>query len=74
MGSRLMEADLAMSDKSIQVKALQPLFDVDVPGYTAPFFDVTADGSRFVVITSADPTASRSITVLLNWQAALKKQ
>jgi hypothetical protein len=56
------------------VKALQPLFDVDVPGYTAPFFDVTPDGSRFVVITSADPTASRSITVLLNWQAALKKQ
>jgi serine/threonine protein kinase len=74
MGNRLMEADLAMSDKSIQVKALQPLFDVDVPGYTAPFFDVTADGSRFVVITSADPTASRSITVVLNWQAALKKQ
>jgi serine/threonine protein kinase len=74
MGNRLMEADLTMSDKSIQVKALQPLFDVDVPGYTAPFFDVTADGSRFVVITSADPTASRSITVVLNWQAALKKQ
>jgi eukaryotic-like serine/threonine-protein kinase len=74
MGNRLMEADLTMSDKSIQVKALQPLFDVDVPGYTAPFFDVTPDGSRFVVITSADPTASRSITVLLNWQAALKKE
>ncbi len=72
MGDRLTEADLAMSDKSIEVKALQPLFDVDVPGYTAPFFDVAADGSRFVVITSADPTASRSITVLLNWQAALK--
>jgi hypothetical protein len=74
MGDRLMEADLEMSDKSIEVKALQPLFDVDVPGYTAPFFDVSADGSRFLVITSADPTASRSITVLLNWQAALKKQ
>jgi Tol biopolymer transport system component len=74
MGNRLMEADLAMSDKSIQVKALEPLFDVDVPGYTAPFFDVAPDGNRFVVITSADPTASRSITVLLNWQAALKKQ
>lgn len=61
--------------KKVSAAALeQSLFEVDVPGYTAPFFDVTADGSRFVVITSADRTASRSITVLLNWQAALKKE
>jgi eukaryotic-like serine/threonine-protein kinase len=74
MGSRLMETDVTASGESLQVKALRPLFEMSVPSFSAPFYDVTSDGSRFLVITSADPTASRSITVLLNWQAALKNQ
>ncbi|MGB6199546.1 MAG: hypothetical protein WBF35_08370 [Candidatus Acidiferrales bacterium] len=74
MGGRLMKADVSASAESLQVKTLRPLFEVSVPSFNSPFFDVTSDGSRFLVITSADPTASRSITVLLNWQAALKNQ
>ncbi|MGB6198297.1 MAG: protein kinase [Candidatus Acidiferrales bacterium] len=74
MGNRLMEADLETDGNSLQMKAVHPLFKVSVPSFTAPFFDVTPDGSRFLVITSADPTATGSITVLSNWQAAMKNQ
>jgi serine/threonine protein kinase len=71
-GNRLMQADLSLSEKSVQVKAIQPLFQVNVPSFNAPLMDATSDGSRFVVISAADPTATRSITLLLNWEAELK--
>ncbi len=73
MGNRLMEADLAMSEKSVQVKSIHPLFQLAVPSSSTPFFDVNSDGSRFLVITAADSAASQSITVLLNWEARLKQ-
>jgi serine/threonine protein kinase len=73
MGNRLMEADLAMNEKSVQVKSIHPLFQLAVPSTSNPFFDVNSDGSRFLVITAADPTASQSITVLLNWEAKLNQ-
>lgn len=72
MGNRLMEADLATTGQSLQVKALHPLFQVSLPRFEAPFFDVTADGSRFIVVTSTDPNAAQSIGLLLDWQSKLK--
>ena len=72
MGNRLMEADLGFSGGAVQVKSLQPLFHVDLPGFANPFFDVSADGNRFIVVTSSDPNASRSIGLLLNWESKLK--
>jgi Tol biopolymer transport system component len=72
MGDRLMEADLTMSGASLQVNALHPLFQTTLPSFAAPFFDVSADGNRFLVISSAAPHASGSIGVLLNWQATLE--
>jgi dipeptidyl aminopeptidase/acylaminoacyl peptidase len=73
MGNRLMEADLTMGGASLQVNAIRPLFQTSLPGFAAPFFDVSADGSRFLVISSANPHASGSIGVLLNWQAKLSR-
>ena len=72
MGNRLMEADLGFSGGAVQVKAIHPLFQLSVPSFASPFYDVSADGSRFLVVTSADPNASRSIGLLLDWQARLK--
>jgi dipeptidyl aminopeptidase/acylaminoacyl peptidase len=47
------------------------LFDTRVLSVS---FDVTADGQRFIVNTPVDQAQFRSpITVVLNWQAALKK-
>jgi serine/threonine protein kinase len=72
VGNRLMQADLAASGGSVQVKALHSLFQLSLPTFADPFFDVSADGSRFLVVTSADPNASRSIGLLLDWQSKLK--
>ncbi len=73
MGNRLMEADLAMSGDSLTVKSIEPLFQLSLPTTNAPLFDVSRDGSRFIVATSADPAASDSITLLLNWPERLKE-
>jgi Tol biopolymer transport system component len=71
LANRLMQADLAESGASLRVTAVHPLFQVSLPSFAAPFFDVSADGGRFLVVTSADPAASQSIGVLLNWASRL---
>jgi len=73
MGNRLMEADLATSGESLQVKSIEPLFELSLPTTTAPLFDVSRDGNRFIVAASADPAASDSITLLLNWPERLQE-
>jgi len=74
MGNRLMEADLETSGTSLRVKAIQPLFQLDLPRTNAPLFDLTSDGSRFLVAASTDPAASNSITLLTSWPALVEKQ
>jgi hypothetical protein len=55
----------------------KPLFQLsgqDVAGYRTPY-DVTADGQRFLVSLPLDDTgAAPPITVVLNWNAGLKKR
>jgi Tol biopolymer transport system component len=74
MGNRLMEADLAVSGKSLQVKSIEPLFQLSLPRTEAPLYDVTPDATRFIVATSADPAAANSITLLLNWPSLLNQR
>jgi dipeptidyl aminopeptidase/acylaminoacyl peptidase len=74
MGNRLMEARLATSGKSLQVQSLEPLFQLDLPTTSGPLYDVTPDGSRFIAAASADPNASQSITLILNWEAEMKSK
>jgi hypothetical protein len=38
-----------------------------------PSWDVDPDGSRFLFATSATETSKMPFTVILNWQAGLKK-
>ncbi len=49
----------------------KPLFDVRL-GATNPTYDVSADG-RFLIATPAEQSATVPMTVVLNWQAGLKK-
>ncbi|HEV2494333.1 MAG TPA: protein kinase [Terriglobia bacterium] len=73
LGNRLMEADLALGATSLQVKSIHPLFEMNPPNIPMPFFDMTPDGEKFVVVTSDRPESS-SITLVTNWTALLKKQ
>ncbi|HEY6290481.1 MAG TPA: hypothetical protein VI455_02840 [Terriglobia bacterium] len=71
IGNRLMEADIALSANSLQVKSIRPLFEMNPPNIAMPLFDVTPDGQKFVVVTSDRPESSL-ITLVTNWTAALK--
>ncbi|MFZ3264836.1 MAG: hypothetical protein WA172_12620 [Terriglobales bacterium] len=53
------------------IDSVRPLFQLDLPSFTDPSYDVTADGQHFVAIT-ADRAKSNSITLLMNWPAELK--
>ena len=58
-----------------EVKSVRPLFRVNLAP-EAPerdgSFDVTADGTRFIINASSDE-AQPPVTLVLNWNAALKK-
>ena len=72
-GNQLMEADLSFNAQSLQVRALRPLFQVNLIDTAAPLFDVSADGRRVLAVSPARAEAS-SIGLLLNWPAlALRK-
>jgi hypothetical protein len=73
MGNRIMEADLALTGNSLEVKSIRALFQMTPPNLATPLFDVSPDGQRFLVVNAADPTASRSITLLLDWPGKLKE-
>ena len=71
-GSQLMKAELNLSAQSLQVRSLHALFQMNLADEAVPLFDVTADGERFIAVTSARPESS-SISLLLNWPALLHK-
>jgi Tol biopolymer transport system component len=70
MGNRLMVGQIS-KQASFRIDAIRPLFQLDLPNFAGPSYDVSPDGQRFVVLT-ADHTKSTSITLLTNWLAALK--
>jgi Tol biopolymer transport system component len=49
----------------------KPLFDV--PTATSARFDVSPDSKRFLVVNTGGDPAAASMTVMLNWQAGLRK-
>lgn len=67
----------------VQVKAGTPfqpseprvLFEAPITGAfnRNPNYTVTADGQKFLAVLAATDSRSNAITVLLNWQAGLKK-
>jgi len=72
LSNRIVQADLALTQNAVRVTALHPLFAVSLPHSAAPYFDVSADGSRFLVVTPSDPTLAQFVTVIQDWRAALK--
>ena len=73
-GQQMMAAAVNGAGSSFQVGAVQPLFAIRPVGPRS-FYDVSADGQRFLAITGPDqrPAAIPPITVVVNWTAALKK-
>lgn len=55
----------------LQAGSPRPLFQIRSPDGRDPY-DVSADGQRFLVLTSQAETQAELVTVVLNWAAALK--
>ena len=81
-GGRMMSVDVKTAEDSIAFTAPQPLFDsgyVNLSHATNFLtYDVSSDGQRFLIPRPAgsatgDATADTPITIVLNWQAGLKK-
>ena len=74
--NKLMSAEVSSRGAEFQSSAPKPLFVVTAPP-VVPLarwrWDVTADGRRFLVVTEPGTTGPAPITVVLNWQAGLKK-
>ncbi|MGC1384038.1 MAG: hypothetical protein WA823_09675, partial [Candidatus Acidiferrales bacterium] len=67
-GNQVVEADLNLSREALQVKALRPLFQMNMLDEAAPLFDVSADGQKFLTVAPARSEAT-SIGLLLNWSS-----
>jgi hypothetical protein len=73
--SRLAAAPI-VAGEALQVGESSELFDVTfVPAGANPYpYAVSADGQRFLVITPEETAAANAITVILNWDGALRNQ
>lgn len=49
----------------------KPLFEARTPSYAT--FDVSRDGKRFLMANLLDQGATQAMTVVINWQAGLKR-
>ncbi len=73
---KLMVVQVKAEGTRFEVSVPQPLFDMrigNLPGNGSPFYDVTSDGRRFIVSTVVEDTAPTPMTVVLNWNAGLKR-
>jgi len=71
-GNKMMAVKVNTAGGKFQASVPQPLFDVRMVEGVSPNFDVSKDG-RFLIPTVVGQASNASMTVVLNWQAGLKK-
>jgi len=67
-----MMAAAVKSGSKFEAGVPKSLFNVRLPRDMASWFDVSKDG-RFLIAAQVEQTARAPITVVVNWQAVLKK-
>ena len=74
LDNKIISAQISEQGASLVIGKVVSLFQTNpVPSSTWPY-DVTADGSKFVVATQAASKTKQSLTLVTNWPALLKKQ
>ena len=71
-GNKLMAADVRTDAQSFVAGTPHPLFNVPVGANGGRYYQVAADGQRFLVVTPLDKPPP-PITVVVNWETALRK-
>jgi eukaryotic-like serine/threonine-protein kinase len=68
---KIMSATIDIKGSLVQVGEVRALFQAR-PAFGRFPFDVTADGQKFLVLTTSQQSGPDSLTVILNWTAALR--
>jgi eukaryotic-like serine/threonine-protein kinase len=72
-GSKVMSVEVKTGAGKLEAGNPKLLFDVP-RSRPDPAFDVSADGQRFLLVVSSEEAGvARPITVVLNWQASIKR-
>jgi serine/threonine protein kinase/Tol biopolymer transport system component len=71
-GNKLMAVDVRTDAQSFGAGTPHPLFNVPVGGNGGLYYQVAADGQRFLVVTPLDKPPP-PITVVVNWETVLRK-
>jgi len=71
-GNKLMAVDVRTDAQNFAYGTPHPLFTVPVGANGGRYYQVAADGQRFLVVTPLDKPPP-PITVVVNWEAALRK-
>jgi len=73
-GAKLMAVSVRSSGTSVETDTPRELFPVTFPGNVTSPYDVSSDGQRFLVLElTGGNQAPAPLTVVLNWQAGLKR-
>jgi serine/threonine protein kinase/Tol biopolymer transport system component len=70
---KIMSAGLNVQGTALQVGEIRALFPAR-PSFGRFPFDVTADGQKFLVLTTPHQAVPEPVTVVLNWTATLRKR
>jgi Tol biopolymer transport system component len=70
--NKMMAVKINTAGGKFQASVPQPLFDVHMAAGLGPNFDVSKEG-RFLIPTEVGEASHEPMTVVLNWQAGLKK-
>jgi hypothetical protein len=71
---KVMAVDIKEDSSTFEVGTPKALFQTRLPGYPAPrnYYDVSADGQRFLINNLPEEATSTPISVVINWTSDLK--
>jgi serine/threonine protein kinase/Tol biopolymer transport system component len=70
--NKLMATEVNVKGDRLEVGSTRPVFEIR-PGGPGNFYDVTADGQRFLVNMAVEQQTSAPLTLVINWTADLKR-
>jgi hypothetical protein len=68
-----MAAKVKQIGSALTIDVANPLFQARTGGFLRTY-DATADGQRFLMVTQTPQKLPSPITVVVNWDAGMKKQ
>jgi dipeptidyl aminopeptidase/acylaminoacyl peptidase len=71
---KIMSAEVNASGGKFEVQNVRSLFRARFGSGGNDCYDVTADGQKFLIITPSEGAATATLTIVLNWDAEVKKK